>query len=497
MGEQMELFELPPREDPGSVALAEILDAYELVSAEVGDPLRGTNSYIVVTDKPVQLAEELARGPELGSSSPSPWTAWTREEHNPKLRDKMGTTEYYRMKRVDGIIRGATRVFKTPPLSARWFMKPGGESKRDENVAKFVEDNLITGTHMNVSWHRLLEDILLMCEYGYMAFEKVYKLDSDGKVRLRKLAPRHPADVREFQFDSHGGPSALIMEPTEMNGMGEGIYIPISKLVIFSLEAEAGDLRGISILRSAYKHYVYKDTLYKIDAIQKERHGIGVPVIKLPPGFSPEDKRLAENMGRNLRTNERAHVVLPPNWELFFAKLEGQPVDCLKSIDHHNLMIMTNVLAPFLTEVGIDKESLETFYKATRYVATTVADTFNTHCIPDLVDYNYSRAKYPRLTVRRIGEWEDQRTQSFTLRNYVGAGLLRPDETLETFLRDENDLPPIDFETRQEAPTPQGVPGEEANVPNEPEPPRVGPPRQARASANSPRANAGRDRSGR
>lgn len=503
MTDQLELFELPEHNDPGSVALAEILDAYELVDAHHGDVLEGESSYIVVAERGTQLAEESIALQELGYSSPSPWTAWTREEWNPKLRDKLGITEYYRMKRIDGIVRGALRVFKTPVLSAHWFMKPGSDSTRDKNVAKKVQENLY---NMSSSWATTLENILCMCDYGYMPMEKVFQLDPDGRISLRKLAPRHPADIQQFLYDRNGGPRGILMEPQTNIGSespAEGPFIPIEKLAVFTLEPEAGDMEGISILRSAYMHYTYKNTLYKIDAIQKERHGIGVPIIKMPPGWKTADKKVAEAIGRNLRTNEKSHIVLPPNWEVLFAKLEGQPVDCMKSIEHHNEMIMVNVLAPFLTATSVKKESLETFYKGTRYIAETVADTMNRHVIKDLVEINYSRVKQPVLKVRRIGEWEDARTQSFTLRNYVGASLIVPDETLEAYLREENDLPEIDFDTRTPIAAPQDPNTPEGDASNSSSnnvrpagPPNVGPPRQTKPSAQSPKSNAGRDQSG-
>jgi hypothetical protein len=324
-----------------------------------------------------------------------------------------------------------------------------------------------------------------MVDYGHMIFEKVYKLGSDGKVRYQKFGPRHPADVVKWVYDRNGGPDGVHMQSNDIQGEPNGVFIPIDKLVIFALDAEAGDLRGLGILRSAHMHYYYKQTLYKIDAIQKERHGIGIPVIKLPPGWSPADRRVAENLGRNLRTNERAHVTLPPNWELIFAKLEGQPVDCMKSIDHHNQMIMANVLAPFLTSERQTKEGLLTFLQATRYVADTISDTINHHCLPQLIDYNYSRVKVPALRARRIGEEESARTLSFTLRNLVGAGLLTPDEPTEEFLRVELDMPEADKKTRRmtKALAPQNA--------------TAGPPRQASPdAARTNQGTAGQDRSG-
>lgn len=477
------------------LTLGEALDRYDLVST-VYDPVNG--SYLVMAERDPKLSTNTAFR-EMGYSSPSPFTAWTRNERVPELRDQQGIRTYYDMKRADGTVRGALRLLKTPVMAARWFVEPASDSALDKNIAEFVEDNLFN--KLSTPWYRVLEDALLMCEYGYMPLEKVFGQDSDGKIILKKLAPRHPLDIQEWDYDPAGGPNGIIMNPSEANGWYP-IPIPIAKLVVFVLEQEAGDMRGISILRSAYKHYFYKDTLYKIDAIQKERHGIGVPVIKMPAGFTEPDRKLAEDLGRNLRTNERAHVVLPPNWTLEFAKLEGQPVDCLPSIGHHNDQIMANILAPFYKDPTAKEDSMNMFYKATRYIASTIADTFNRYVIKQLVDFNFSRGSYPTLRARRIGENEDLRTWSFAFRNLVGANAVIPDDELEAFLRIELDLPPADPKTKrlpkalQPTPAP-GDPGAPIDPSVNTKPPRVGMPRQKdKPPVGTPQQNAGSDRSG-
>jgi hypothetical protein len=484
------------------ITLQEALDKYELVEV-INDSLgEGGSQFIIMAERSPGIDTGMAVA-EFGYSSPSPWTAWTREEWNPKLRDKLGLREYYKMKRTDGIVRGALRMLKTPLQAGRWFIEPASDSTVDKNIAEFVSNNLFEG--LNVSWSRVLDDILLMCEYGHMVMEKVFEFDSQGRIKLRKLAPRHPMDIQEWVYDVNGGPNGVIMEPLINNDEWgitppEPIFIPIRKLAVFALEAEAGDLNGTSVLRSAYKHYFFKDTLYKIDAIQKERHGIGVPVIKLPPGYSDADKKSAENLGRNLRTNDRAHVVLPPNWDLIFAKLEGQPVDCLSSIEHHNQMIQANVLTPFLTDSNVDPKSTDMFMKSTRYIGATIYDVFNLHIIPQLVNFNFRlgvNRSYPKLMVRRVGEWEDIRTMSFAFRNFVGSGAIVPDDPLEKFIRRELDLPQPDPTTARIVATPQGGPDSGDGSPTPPGPPDVGPPRQkATATTNSGRANTGNDKSG-
>lgn len=479
-----------------SLTLREAYDKYEMIET-VYDPVHG--SYIIMAERDPKLSIGQATR-EMGYSSPSPFTAWTREERVGELRDKLGIRKYYDMKRADGTIRGALRLLKTPVMAARWFVEPASDSTIDKNIAEFVAKNLFNG--LNVPWHRVLEDALLMCEYGYMPLEKVYGFDSDGRIVLKKLAPRHPLDIQEWLYDAAGGPDAIVMDPTEANGFNN-VTIPIEKLVVFVLEQEAGDMRGISILRSAYKHYFYKDTLYKIDAIQKERHGIGVPIIKLPLGFTTADRQLADDLGRNLRTNERAHIAVPENWSVEFAKLEGQPVDCLPSIRHHNDQIMQNIIAPFYADSNAKEDSMNMFYKGTRYIATTVAETFNRYVIKQLVDFNFARGQYPTLNARRIGENEDLRTWSFAFRNLVGASAIIPDDKLENFLRKELDLPMPDKATARQVQQPQnpnGNSGGQGNLSNPADsvkPPRVGPPRQTpQANVGTPQKNTGTDRSG-
>jgi len=339
-----------------------------------------------------------------------------------------------------------------------------------------------------------MTEALLMLDFGYYMFEEVFERgeivtgdpQAKGKIVWKKWAPRHPMDVREWFFDLNGGPlsvdvwSSPVYVPTLEGGTVLGSFlqytnIPIDKLLVFSFDKEAGNIEGISLLRSAYKHWYYKDNLYKIDAIQKERHGIGVPVVTLPQGYNSEDLSLADALGRNLRTNDRAHVVLPPNWTLSFAELQTQPVDCIRSIEHHDVQIEKQILGQFLQpNMKTDEADQTLFLKATRFTADIVTGAINKYAIPQLVNMNWAGAQYPQLVVKRIGEQEDWRTTSFTIRNYVGAGVLVPDDPLEAHLREELGLPPADPATSRlvrstmnrniAQPTPGELPGSAADI---------------------------------
>jgi hypothetical protein len=139
---------------------------------------------------------------------------------------------------------------------------------------------------------------------------------------------------------------------------------------------------------------------------------------------------------------------LPPNWTLTFAELKGQPVNCIQSIDHHDTQIEKQILGQFLTtDQKTDEQDQTLFLKATRFTADILVDVFNSYAIPQLVDMNWAGVEPPELVAKRIGEQEDWRTASFTLRNYVGSGVIVPDQPLEDAIRDELGLPPADPST--------------------------------------------------
>lgn len=466
-----------------------LLENYDFVEASDGYLIVADQRQMQEVDGAAALADMSPTYAvrEIGSTS-TMYGNIMREEYNNELRGDLGLQKYDRMRRSDGGVRSTLRAIKTPILGARWFVSPANQGDEAREQADFVSWNLFKG--MSISWPQVVWEALLMLDFGYYTFEKVFEVGiwkNRPVMYWQKLAPRHPLDLAYWSFDRGGGPNAAWFHDANT---GKPKPISISKLAVFTFDKEAGNIEGISLLRSAYKHWFYKENLYKIDAIQKERHGVGVPIIKLPANYTAEDKRLADEFGRNLRSNEKAHVVLPPFWEIMFAKLEGQHVNAMQSAEHHNRMMYENILASFLVDPqnsGSDFAG-ELFLKSTRYIAEIIRDVFNKYCIPQLIDMNWSGVQeYPELRVRRIGDVQDWRMISFALRNLVGSGIIQVDDDLETWIRDEMDLPPLDESSIREVASPQQ--------------PRVGPPRQSTApgmrnQAGSPSNRGGQDRSG-
>lgn len=379
------------------------------------------------------------------------------DDYNPDARPPMWFRTVDKMRRGDAQVRSTMRIVKAPMLSAQWYVEPATSDPQDELIAEFIRWALFKGQSRN--WQSTLWSALLALDYGVSILEKVFyrttwKSDAPGAkprnvVAWKKFAPRHPSTIEEFLLDDNGGVRAV--EHTKISGdisfSVETVRIPTKKILRFTFDDE-GSPWGFSLLRSAYKHWYYKDNLYKVDAIQKERHGIGVPEIQLPPGFTEQDKKFARQLGKNLRSNESAYAVKPPGWEIGFIDLPTQPVAVMSSAEHHDLMLARNVLAQFLnlgtSEVGSRSMAApmqDLFLKAQRYIADMVSEVFNRYAIPELVNLNFNTTRYPRIKVRRIGEANDQRAFASTVNSLVEAGMLTPDDETEKWVREMIEFP--------------------------------------------------------
>ena len=387
----------------------------------------------------------------------------------PELSTRFQQTQTYKkMLRSDASVRSSMRAGKAPVLGADFYMQPFDESEEANIISEFIAFNLFTAP--TVPWLKNLSYALTALEQGSAVFEPVYELrewapkqsqptaNRKKYTMLRKLGFRPASTIKGFNYDDNGGPLSITQNAIGKDGKPKEVEIPIEKLVIFTFEGDDGGLEGESILRSAYQNWFYKNTLYKIDAIQKERHGIGIPDIEIMAGASAADKAIAHRMGRNLRTNEFSYIVRPPSLKVGFAKPEGNLVNALESANHHDNMIMKNILVQFLN-MGLEGSgggratgatAADIFMKAMSYIANMWCDSLNLYLIPRLVAYNFQTDKFPRLSVKNIGETKDFQMWTAGLRNLADAGLITWDFPLEQHIRKTADVP-----ARLTEPTPE------------------------------------------
>jgi hypothetical protein len=375
----------------------------------------------------------------------------------PELANRaLAIRTYNKMVRTDVSCRISLRAGKAPVLGGQYYIQPYDETEQSAQIAEFAAENIFLAPSR--PWLLALQDIMKMLDYGFAVMEPVFELREWAPKRttpganrkqytmIRKLAPRPANTISLFEYDNNGGPSQVTQQAIQADNSVVEKKLGIEKLLVFTFEGEGVNLEGQSVLRSAYEHWYYKQQLYKIDAIQKERHGIGVPDIELPAGYSANDKRIAHILGRNLRTNEYAYIVRPPGFKVGFAELKSVLTNALESATHHDLQIMKNILIQFIDPNASGSRaggvvSIDIFMKSMRYIASMVCSYVNQFLMPQIVGYNFDTDQFPTLSVRNIGEVKDIQMWAAAVSNLVNQNAITVDDDTEQYIRDVMQFP--------------------------------------------------------
>ena len=395
---------------------------------------------------PLTLSNPFSKAPkgEIGETGTVVISGMISEaEYNSKLQGSAAFEVWDKMRLGDATVRAALMAIFLPILSAKWFVKSASDSRTDRKIAEFVQTSLME--EMTMTWQEFLRQVLLFLPYGRMLFELVYK-DADyepHRINWKKFAPRLPSTISKWEMQN-GGKGI-----TQMVNSG-GIYsIPIEKLMIFVNEKEGDNWEGISILRSAYKHWLLKDKLYQIDAMAHERQGLGLPYGKNKPGMTDAQKSRLRTLLENMRANEKGFIEITGDFDVGFMDMKANTTrNPQPSILHHDREISKSVLAQFL-ELGVQGGSYalsadqsDFFYLSLKSVTQTICDAINKYAIKKMVDYNYTVEKYPMLSYENLGSINFN-ALSVTLQRLVQVGLVKSNVTTEQFLRKSMGLPEL------------------------------------------------------
>lgn len=390
-------------------------------------------------------------------------------ETTPELQWPQSVTVYDQMRRQDAQVASVLRAVTQPVRRTPWRINPAGA--RDE-VTEFIADNLglpIVGTEPKplprtrdrFSWPEHLRLALLMLPFGFMPFEQVYRIEA-GMARLRKLAPRLPKTIEDIDVAKDGGLVSITQYSTMTDTRQRPI--PVNRLVVYVHDREGGNWLGSSLLRPAYKHWLIKDRLLRVQAQTIERNGMGIPTYEA----AETENDLAKGLGlaTSLRAGEAAGAAIPNGAKLRLMGVEGDLPDANPAIRYHDEQIARAVLAHFLnlgTQTGswaLGTTFADFFTLSLQTLAQQVADTATQHIVEDLVDINFGESEpAPKVVFDEIGSRQAATAQA--LKALFDSGAITVDGNLEESLRQQYGLPPADPETAREpvepAPNPEEV----------------------------------------
>ena len=391
----------------------------------------------------------------------------SHQDYNPDLAAPACYDVYDKMRLSDGQVGAALAVIKLPILRAHWEVEPASDRAEDRMIAEFCERDLRS---MTTSFAATLRQITLFLDYGSMPFEEVWEVREDGLVHLRKLAPRLPRTVVRWLVDDTGGFAGIEQGAIKASGY-ELKTIPGNKMVLFVNEQEGANFRGISVLRRAYKHWYYKDGMYRIDAIANEKRTVGIDIGVIKAGATNKEtiKTSLQSALMTLHAHEKNYIVVDEenyDYRLETGGARGNANAIMASIDHHDLRILRAVIAEFVAmgsgstgSLAMHKDKTGFFLMALEATSDNIAETITSHLLKRWVDYNWRVTEYPRMTYSRLDTRDSAGIADF-VQKLVSVGALTPGEDTEHELRVLGDLP--EKETRPYEPEEPEIEPEEA-----------------------------------
>jgi len=402
------------------------------------------------------------QGYQVSGTALASWATMASEanETNPDLMWPLSIEVFDKMRREDSQIGSVLRAVTLPIRGAEWMIDPAGA--RDE-VVELVATDLglsVKGqpplrplrTKGRFQWGEHLRLALLELVYGHSFFEQVYEAEGN-RLRLKKLAWRPPRSIAKINVARDGGLISI-----QQHGVTKPI--PVDRLVAYVNDREGGNWIGLSLLRTAYKNWLLKDRMLRAQALTVERNGLGVPVYEAAPypekadesgreAWQQSEKEAGLKLAKGFRAGEAAGASIPNAAKLTLTGVTGKLPDTDQPIRYHDEQIARAVLAHFLnlgTETGswaLGSTFADFFTSSLNAVAEHIQDTTQAHVVEDLVDWNWGEAEpAPRLVFKPIGSGGSLTAEG--LKILIDAGVIKPDESLEVFMRTAFSLPAKD-----------------------------------------------------
>lgn len=330
----------------------------------------------------------------------------------PALRGHHGIRKYREMRDNDPVIGAILASIEMLSRGAKWKFAASSRSKAAREGAAFAQSIF---DDMELTFDDFLTDAMSMLPYGFSLFEIVLNRTKSGGVGIAKLAPRPQWTIESFTYPTTN--SGTIDGVVQQTTRGT-IKIPASRLLHLRATSSNNDPYGRSILRNAYRSYVYVTHITEYEAIAIERELNGLPVGRIPADYmksdaSPEKILFFNKMKeilRDVKKNEQGYVIIPSDvyededgkpsavrmvdFELLASK-GTRDIDTGKTVVRHQQDIARTVMADFLMlgqndrgSFAMSKSKSDIFVKAMRSFLNAICAPINKQLLPMLWELN-------------------------------------------------------------------------------------------------------------
>ena len=285
--------------------------------------------------------------------------------------------------------------------SAEWGVRPGGTDRESHKAAdqlrRFLE---------NIGWDGVTEKMLYGVFFGYAVAECLW--DRDGtEIILQDIQVRKQ---RRFAFDKERGLRLLLRERLQ------GDKMPERKFWHFCTGSDHDDEPyGLGLAHWLYWPVYFKRNGIKLWLIFMDKFGMPTAKGTYPVNATEEEKRRLLAALRAVQTDSGIIVPEGMQIELIEAARGGQ-VHYEGFVDRMNAAIAKVVLSQTLTTDASGGQYKANVQKAVRNEvvradADLICDTFNRSVARWLAEWNYPKAKAPKVW-RQVSEEMDLRPRA-------------------------------------------------------------------------------------
>ena len=383
------------------------------------------------------------------------------DEFQNELKGKQGIRKYREMRDNDATIGAVMYATEQILRDVPRIVEPS--DKKDEKAVEMAKWLETVFDDMEHSLDDHISEALSSLTFGFAVFEPVYKIrggpkfvdpkrkskHSDGHYGIRKLASRAQWTIDSFKVDEKTGE---ILGVNQERSALTSNFIPKNKLVHYRTTTTNNDPSGRSILRNAFKSYVYLNTMQVTEGIAVERELNGIPIIRIPSDYLADDatedqvaiRKMAERIGRDLKFNEQGSIVLPSDvWVVEDKATTHRLVDVelIASNGNRNIAIdpiirryqhdiARSVMAEFLMlgssttgSYALSKSKTDIFLRSVESYINTIYDVLNEQVVKPLWEINgFDVELMPTLKAGDVAPHDLDALGSY-LRNLNGADI--------------------------------------------------------------------------
>lgn len=387
------------------------------------------------------------------------------DEFLPDLRGERGIRRLREMSENDPVCGAILSAMDLMTRSTPFRAEGGSDAARE-----LVEDCL---HHLeDTPFEMFLSDVLSFLPYGFSVFEIVARRPAQdpkrkGRVTLKALAPRAQWTIDRFETDRTG----KVLGVHQLAATGS-TFIPYDKLLHFRTASKQNDPAGVSVLRTAYTSWYFKNRIQEIEAVAIERELNGLPLMRIPAEYMAADATVEQRafvakvskIARDVKRNEMGYVVLPSDYyEDSDGKITGNRMvefDLIASkgtrdiktgevIIRYQQNMATSALADFVLlgmndrgSFALSKSKADLFLKALEGYLDAIASVLNRKLVPKLLAWNgFDLADAPKIVHGRVAPTDLSELGSY-IEQVAGVGINFTDKASEGFIRTAAGLPP-------------------------------------------------------